>query len=207
LECIARGGTAIAERSERTAQDYPALPLARLWQRFQRWDVRDPGPGRISVRRGRSSCYGLRCKLSRRDLPEMFPIQGVEFTYETVRAKVAKRTPLLIVTLRRCRGAAARVGCSWYVDEPYIKVHGGWRYLYRPISGSSALVDRTLSENQAMEGSFVSPERSSVLHRRGKRLMDMTAVLAQCASGSGRRCDIVAVGTTTISLHRIIVGS
>jgi transposase-like protein len=38
------------------------------------------------------------------------------------------------------RGASSRrphgkAGCSWYVDETYIKVHGHWRYLYRATVG------------------------------------------------------------------------
>ena len=48
---------------------------------------------------------------------------------------------------RRRRGKA---GCSWYVDETYIKVHGEWRYLYRAIDRSGALVDVMFSEHRDM---------------------------------------------------------
>ena len=37
------------------------------------------------------------------------------------------------------------------MDETYIKVHGRWRYLYRAISRSGALVDVMLSEKRDME--------------------------------------------------------
>jgi putative transposase len=43
-----------------------------------------------------------------------------------------------------------KVGRSWYVDETYIKVHGHWRYLYRAIDRSGALVDVRFSEHRDM---------------------------------------------------------
>ena len=39
---------------------------------------------------------------------------------------------------------------NWYVDETYIKVHGQWRYLYRAIDRSGALVDVMFSEHRDM---------------------------------------------------------
>jgi hypothetical protein len=56
---------------------------------------------------------------------------------------------LLSVTnkIRRRRGKAGR---SWYVDETFIKVHGQWRYLYRAIDRSGALVDVMFSEHRDM---------------------------------------------------------
>ena len=52
------------------------------------------------------------------------------------------------------RGPPARrrgkTGRSWYVDETYVKVHGRWRYLYRAIDRSGALVDVMFSEHRDM---------------------------------------------------------
>ena len=59
--------------------------------------------------------WRLRYKLSLRDLPEMFLIRGIEFSYEAVRDWEAKLTPTLIDNLRRRR--KGRIGKSWYVDE------------------------------------------------------------------------------------------
>jgi putative transposase len=59
--------------------------------------------------------WRLRYKLSLRDLPEMFLIRGIEFSYEAVRDWEAKLTPSLIDSLRRRR--KGRIGKSWYVDE------------------------------------------------------------------------------------------
>jgi putative transposase len=41
-----------------------------------------------------------------------------------------------------------RVGQSWYIDETYIRVHGGWKYLYRAIDRDGALVDAMLNEHR-----------------------------------------------------------
>ena len=59
--------------------------------------------------------WRLRSKLSLRDLPEMFLIRGIEFSYEAVRDWETKLTPSLIDNLRRRR--KGRIGKSWYVDE------------------------------------------------------------------------------------------
>ena len=92
--------------------------------------------------------WRLRYKLSLRDLPEMFLIRGIEFSYEAVRDWEAKLTPSLIDSLRRRR--KGRIGRSWYIDETYITVSGRWCYLYRAIDRSGALVDVRLSETRDM---------------------------------------------------------
>src|SRR6267154_1906979 len=90
--------------------------------------------------------WRLRYKLSLRDLAEMFLIRGLVFSYEAVRDWEAKLTRALAENLRRRR--KGKVGRSWYVDETYIRVRGGWRYLYRAIDRAGALVDVMLSEHR-----------------------------------------------------------
>ena len=90
--------------------------------------------------------WRLRYKLSLRDLAEMFLIRGLVFSYEAVRDWEAKLTPALAENLRRRR--KNKVDRSWYVDETYIRVRGGWRYLYRAIDRAGALVDVMLSEHR-----------------------------------------------------------
>lgn len=92
--------------------------------------------------------WRLRYKLSLRDLPEMFLIRGIVFSHEAVRDWETKLTPALAENLRRRRRGKA--GCSWYVDETSIKVHGKWCYLYRAIDRSGALVDVMFSEHRDM---------------------------------------------------------
>src|SRR6202030_4166226 len=68
-------------------------------------------------------------------------------------------TPALAESLRRRRRGKA--GRSWYVDETYIKVHGHWRYLYRAIDRSGALVDVMFSAHRDMAAAqafFQSPK-------------------------------------------------
>ena len=43
------------------------------------------------------------------------------------------------------------MGRSWYIDETYIKVGGRWRYLYRAIDRTGALVDVRFSEHRDMK--------------------------------------------------------
>jgi putative transposase len=92
--------------------------------------------------------WRLRYKLALRDLPEMFLIRGIVFSHEAVRDWETKLAPALAESLRRRRRGKA--GRSWYVDETYIKVHGQWRYLYRAIDRSGALVDVMFSEHRDM---------------------------------------------------------
>ena len=92
--------------------------------------------------------WRLRYKLALRDLPEMFLIRGMVFSYEAVRDWEAKLTPALAERLRQRRRGKA--GCSWYADETYLKVNGRWCYLYRAIDRSGALVDVMFSEHRDM---------------------------------------------------------
>jgi putative transposase len=79
LECIACGGTAITERSDRTARGY------------RRFRCRECG-GAISII-ALVVFWRLRYKLSLRDLPEMFLLRGIEFSHEAVRVWEAKLSP------------------------------------------------------------------------------------------------------------------
>jgi putative transposase len=94
--------------------------------------------------------WRLRYKLSLRDLTEMFLERGFEFTHETVRDWEARFAPLLADQLRLKRKGQA--GCSWYVDETYVKIAGSWCYLYRAIDRDGNLVDVRLSEHRDMDG-------------------------------------------------------
>jgi transposase-like protein len=141
------GGCFGTERAYRSG--LPPVPLSRLRQAVQQ---RSAG----SLNRTQYSSvvialvvlWRLRYKLSLRDLPEMFLIRGIVFSHEAVRDWETKLSPALAESLRRRRSGKA--GRSWYVDETYIKVHGHWRYLYRAIDRSGALVDVMFSEHRDM---------------------------------------------------------
>jgi putative transposase len=149
MECIGCGSAAVSERSERTAQGYRRFRCRACGKQF---DERNAGtlnrtqyPSDIIAL---VVLWRLRYKLALRDLPEMFLIRGIVFSHEAVRDWEAKLTPALAESLRRRRRGKA--GRSWYVDETYIKVHGHWRYLYRAIDRSGALVDVMFSEHRDM---------------------------------------------------------
>ena len=42
---------------------------------------------------------------------------------------------------RKSRKHKRPVGRSWRMDEPYIKVKGGWKYLYRTVDKEGQTVD------------------------------------------------------------------
>jgi putative transposase len=149
MRCLECGSEAVTERPERTAQDYRRFRCRTCGKQF------NERSGTVLNRAQYSSdvialvvLWRLRYKLSLRDLPEMFAVRGIVFSYEAVRDWEAKLTPALAEDLRRCR--RGKVGRSWYVDETYLKVHGRWCYLYRAIDRNGNLVDVLFSEHRDM---------------------------------------------------------
>jgi hypothetical protein len=67
-------------------------------------------------------------KLSLRDLVIMMADRGISVTHTTILRWVQRYLPEFE---KRWWRYARPVGGSWRMDEPYIKVHGQWVYLYR----------------------------------------------------------------------------
>jgi transposase-like protein len=113
LEC---GSQAVTERPERTAQGYRRFRCRTCGKPFN-----ERSGGVLNRTQYPSDVialvvlWRLRDKLSLRDLPEMFAVRGIVFSYEAVREWEAKLTPALAADLRRRR--RGKVGRSWYVDE------------------------------------------------------------------------------------------
>jgi putative transposase len=149
MRCIECYAADVSERPDRTTRGYRRFRCRACGKQFN-----ERSSGILNRAQYPSDVialvifWRLRYKLSLRDLPEMFLIRGIEFSYEAVRDWEAKLTPTLIDNLRRRR--TGRIGKSWYVDETYIKVNGRWCYLYRAIDRSGALVDVRLSEKRDM---------------------------------------------------------
>ena len=149
MHCVGCGSEAVTERPERTAQGYKRFRCRTCGKQF------NERSGTLLNRAQYPSdvialvvLWRLRYKLALRDLPEMFLVRGIVFSHEAVREWEAKLTPALAEDLRRRR--RGKTGRSWYVDETYIKVDGRWRYLYRAIDRSGALVDVMFSERRDM---------------------------------------------------------
>ena len=90
--------------------------------------------------------WRLDYNLSLRDLAEMYLERGFVFTREAVGEGEERLAPLLTERLPAKRWGKA--GCSWYVDETYLKVQGRWCYLCRAIERDANLVDSLLSETR-----------------------------------------------------------
>jgi transposase-like protein len=105
----------------------------------------------------------LRFGLSYRDVEELLAERGVEVDHVTVYRWVLRFTPLLAEAARPCRH---RAGGRWFVDEPYVRVAGRWRYVYRAIDQLGQVLDV-----------YVSPRRDARAARRFfKRAIDTTKV-------------------------------
>src|SRR6201995_405719 len=149
MGCIGCGSKAVTERPERTAQGYRRFRCRTCGKQFyeRSGTVLNRAQYPFDVI-ALVVLWRLRYKLSLRDLPEMFALRGMVFSHEAVREWEAKLTPTLAEDLRRRR--RGKVGRSWYTDETYIKIGDRWRYLYRAIDRSGALVDVLFSERRDM---------------------------------------------------------
>src|SRR4029077_6978743 len=104
-----------------------------------------PIPGRSRARPSQSQA--IHCAVERHGCQKLGWSAAVKpHSRAPARDWEAKLTPALGENLRRRR--KGKVGRSWYVDETYIRVRGGWRYLYRAIDRAGALVDVMLNEHR-----------------------------------------------------------
>src|SRR3712207_4242146 len=152
MDCVACGSAAVTERPEHTARGY---------RRFRCRDCGKQDNERSGTVLNHAQypsdvialvvLWRLRCRLTPRDLAEMFLLRGLVFSHEAVRAREARLAPALAGELRRRRrGRGGARGRHWHVDETYLKVGGRWAYLYRAIDRDGNLVDTMLSERRDM---------------------------------------------------------
>src|ERR687886_2956846 len=104
MACACCGSAAVTERPERTARGYRRFRCRACGKQF------NERSGTLLNRTQYPSdvialvvLWRLRYKLSLRDLPEMFAIRGIVFSYEAVREWEAKLTPALAEVLRQQR--------------------------------------------------------------------------------------------------------
>ena len=139
MRCLKCGSQAVTERPERTAQGYRRFRCRACGKQF------NERSGTVLNRTQYPSdvialvvLWRLRYKLSLRDLPEMFALRGIVFSYEAVREWEAKLTPALAEDLRRRR--RGKVGRSWHVDETSYEGRCVKPVLFSALSSSHFLV-------------------------------------------------------------------
>src|SRR4029077_18585681 len=104
MECVACGGTAITERSDRTARGYRRFRCRDCGKQFN-----ERSDGSLNRAQYPSDVialvvlWRLRYKLSMRALLERCLCRGIVFSHETVRDWETKLTPALAENLRRRR--------------------------------------------------------------------------------------------------------
>ena len=114
MRCIECGPAAVTERPERTAQGYKRFRCRACGKQF------NERSSTVLNRTQYSSdvialvvLWPLRCKLALRDLPEMFAVRGMVFSYEAVRDWEAKLTPTLAEGLRHRRRRKRAAAGMW----------------------------------------------------------------------------------------------
>ena len=99
--------------------------------------------------------------LSLRHIEEMMAERGVFVDHATVHRWAIKILPILAAVFRRRKRA---VGSSWRMDETYIKVGGGWRYLYRAVDREGGTIDFLLRAHRDFASARLFLERAIELH-------------------------------------------
>jgi len=84
----------------------------------------------------------LRYGLSYRDVEELLAERGIEVDHVTIYRWVQTFTVEFIDAARPTRHCA---GDRWFVDETYVKVAGGWTYLYRAVDQHGQVIDVLVS--------------------------------------------------------------
>ena len=89
--------------------------------------------------------------LSTRHVEELMLERGVPVDHSTINRWVIKYSPQLEAAFHRRKRP---VWVSWRMDEPYIKVQGEWRYLYRAVDKYGQTIDFLLTEQRDEEAAL-----------------------------------------------------
>jgi transposase-like protein len=94
----------------------------------------------------------LSFRLSFRDLVAMMSERGIIMAHTTILRWVQHYTPEFE---KRWKRFSRPIGGSWRMDETYVKVRGGWVYLYRAVDKAGKTVDFYLSRNRDVNAAKV----------------------------------------------------
>jgi putative transposase len=87
--------------------------------------------------------FYVRFPVSYRDLEDIMAERGVDLDHATLDWWVEKYAGAIAEEAHRRKSPT---GCSWRMDETYVKVKGQWTYLYRAIDMEGKTLDFMLSE-------------------------------------------------------------
>src|SRR5271163_3704168 len=86
--------------------------------------------------------------ISYRDLEQMLLDRGVQVDHTTIFRRIQAYAAELE---KRIRPHLRMSNGSWWVDETYVKVTGGWMYLYRAVDSRGQTIDFLLSAKRDAE--------------------------------------------------------
>jgi hypothetical protein len=109
----------------------------------------------------------LRYGLSYRDVEELLAERGVQVDHVTIHRWVRRFAPILADAAGCARHA---IGSRWQVDETYVKVAGGWRYVYRAVDEYGASPNKILNDGRACRRGCGTGLRRMVSRRVGAAL-------------------------------------
>lgn len=89
--------------------------------------------------------YYLSYSLSYRQISEIMAERGINICHTTIYRWVIKLVPFIEKLIKKDRHP---VGASWRMDETYIKVNKGWKYLYRAVDKKGFTIDFLLTANR-----------------------------------------------------------
>lgn len=99
--------------------------------------------------------------LSLRHIEELMHERGVFVDHTTIHRWAMKMLPVLAAVYRRRKRL---VGCSWRMDETYIKVHGQWKCLYRAADKEGHTVNFLLTAKRDLAAARRFMERAIGRH-------------------------------------------
>jgi putative transposase len=100
--------------------------------------------------------------LSYRHVEELMEERGVPVDHATIQRWVVKYSSQLEEAFHRRKRP---VGCSWRMEETYIRVKGEWRYLYRAVDKTGQTIDFLLTEYRDTEAALRF--LTQAIHRHG----------------------------------------
>jgi transposase, IS6 family len=147
----------------------------------------------------------LRFGLSFRDVEELLAERRIQVDHVTVYRWVQRFTPLLAEAARPCRHA---VGDRWQVDETYVKVAGGWRYVSRAIDQFGQVIDIFISAQRDGRAArrFFEHAIGTTRRCRWRSSPTMRRCTRRCSRSCCRRPGIAPIGMATTVSKQITAG-